>query len=195
MADTTVKAAIDCVLANHLDEGTLDYITSLLEENPWDDDAKEAVEALILGGVEDELVDPNDVCRSFFDLLDLGKEVEGGNNGTKDNQEELAEDLQDAPLRKLGQAVTIRANDIQNFAMGLSAELDPMDVGSEKESQIAAFYANMIDGSLNEAAISERDRRKARQKEIRIKMEEEERQRAIQEAMTMLEESQVGKTI
>ena len=50
-------------------------------------------------------------------------------------------------------------------------------------------------GSLNEDAISERDRRKVRQKELRIKMEEEERQRAIQEAMAMLEEPEVGKTV
>ena len=184
----SVRGAVDCALGSHLDEDTLEYITSLLGENPRDDDAREAVEALILGGVEDEQFDPNDICKALFDLLDLG-----GDHGTT---EDTKEDIEvDAPLRKLGQAVTMKAHDIQSYAMGLSAELDPVSLGDEKESQIAAFYANMIDGKLNEDAVSERDRRKARQKELRIKMEEEERQRAIQEAMAMLEEPEVGKTV
>ena len=184
----SVTGAVACALAPHLDEDTLEYITSLLGENPRDDDAREAVEALILGGVEDEQFDPNEICRAFFELLDLGE----CDNPRDDTPEEVDED---APLRKLGQAVTMKAHDIQSYAMGLRAELDPVAVGDEKESQIAAFYANMIDGTLNEDAISERDRRKARQKELRIKMEEEERQRAIQEAMAMLEEPEVGKTV
>lgn len=184
----SVRGAVDCALASHLDEDTLEYITSLLGEDPHDDDAREAVEALILGGVEDEQFDPNDICKAFFELLDLG-----GDDATK---EDTKDDLEiDAPLRKLGQAVTMKAHDIQSYAMGLSAELDPVALGDDKESQIAAFYANMIDGKLNEDAVSERDRRKARQKEIRIKMEEEERQRAIKEAMAMLEEPEVGKTV
>lgn len=184
----SVKGAVDCALASHLDEDTLEYITSLLGDNPRDDDAREAVEALILGGVEDEQFDPNDICRAFFELLDLGGDADTKNETTEQVDE-------DTPLRKLGQAVTMKAHDIQSYAMGLSAELDPVAVGDEKESQIAAFYANMIDGRLNEEAISERDRRKVRQKELRIKMEEEERQRAIQEAMAMLEEPEVGKTV
>ena len=184
----SVRGAVDCALGSHLDEDTLEYITSLLGENPRDDDAREAVEALILGGVEDEQFDPNDICKALFDLLDLG----GDHGTTEDTQEDIEVD---APLRKLGQAVTMKEHDIQSYAMGLSAELDPVSLGDEKESQIAAFYANMIDGKLNEDAVSERDRRKARQKELRIKMEEEERQRAIQEAMAMLEEPEVGKTV
>jgi ATP-binding cassette subfamily F protein 3 len=59
-------------------------------------------------------------------------------------------------------------------------------------SQIEAFYANMIDPSASEAALSERDRRKARQKELRIQMEEEERQRAIKEAMDMFSDGGAG---
>lgn len=181
-----IQGAVSSALAPHLDEDTLEYIGSLLADNPRDEDAREAVEALILGSVEADQFDASDICKAFFELLDLG-----GDSVDKAANEQLDEDI---PLRKLGQAVTMKEHDIQSYAMGLSAELDPV-VGDEKESQIAAFYANMIDGTLNEDAKSERDRRKARQKELRIKMEEEERQRAIQEAMAMLAEPEVGKTV
>ena len=192
MSNSNVQCAVDSALQPHLDEDTLEYISSLLSDDPRDEDAREAAEALILGGVEDEQsqFDPNDICKAFFELLDLSL-------GSDDEEEEQhkEEDINDddVPLRMLGQAVTMKEHDIQSFAMGLSAEGD--DGADQKESQIAVFYANMIDGSLNEDALSERDRRKVRQKEFRIKMEEEERQRAIAEAMAMLEEPKVGNSV
>lgn len=48
----------------------------------------------------------------------------------------------------------------------------------------------MIDVSDHPRAKSERDRRKARQKEMRERMEREERKRAIEDAMRMMEEEE-----
>lgn len=173
-----------------IDDDTLEYVASLLEEDHADEDAREAVSALITSAVEGDVCqqqqqqrfDPNDICRAFFALLDLG-----------DSEHEQVDDKVDAPerpqLRKLDHAVTLKAQDVTTYASGLSADSHlavDLDPTSNKESQIANFYANMIDISSVEA-LSERDRRKARQKDLREQMEEEERQRAIQEAMAMFE--------
>lgn len=175
-----VTAALESALppsAQHVDEDTYEYITSVLSEDPFDEDTREAVREMIMAATEDnDQVDGVDVCQSLFDLLDLGRE--GVNNEAPKDAE--------PQLRKLGEAVTMKANDVQTFASGLRAKTES---GVElEESQIAAFYANMIDPSASESAISERDRRKARQKEMRIQMEEEERQRAIKEAMDMFQD-------
>lgn len=178
MAD--VQGALDSALKPHVDEDTYEYISSLLDEDPYDEDAREAVSALIIGSMEDDQEDAEQVCLALFSLLDLGKDDDnaaknGGDNDGKPN------------LRKLDQAVTMKENDIQTFASGLRAESKTDEPDEEsKETQIAAFYANMIEVG-NAAAQSERVRRKARQKEIRLKMEAEERQRAITQAMAMLE--------
>jgi ABC-type dipeptide/oligopeptide/nickel transport system ATPase subunit len=173
-----------------IDDDTLEYVASLLEEDHADEDAREAVSALIASAVagdvgqqqQQQRFDPNDICRAFFALLDLG-----------DSEHEQVDDKDDAPerpqLRKLDHAVTLKAQDVTTYASGLSADSHlavDLDPTSNKESQIANFYANMIDISSVEA-LSERDRRKARQKDLREQMEEEERQRAIQEAMAMFE--------
>jgi len=90
--------------------------------------------------------------------------------------------------RKLDNAVTLKEHDIETFASGLVADKtgDSLDATSD----IQAFYANMIDVSNNPAAKSERARRKARQKELREKMEVEERERALADAMKILEEEE-----
>jgi ABC-type dipeptide/oligopeptide/nickel transport system ATPase subunit len=182
---TGVACAVESTLAPYLDHDTCEYITSLLVDDPSDKEARETVVTLIESGVEESHIDPKSIYMSFFQLLDLGYEEKMQNSSSEI-----------IPLRKLMQAVTIKSLDIQNYAMGISAELD---LGSrednQKESQIAAFYANMIDGNLNLEAVSEKKRRKERQKELRIKLEEEERERAIQEAMSILREPEIGKTV
>ena len=171
------SGALESALLPYLDQDTFDYISSLLEDDPNDEDAREAVAALIHSATEDEQVDGLQICQNLFELLDLGT------NDTANKEED------DSSLRKLDQAMTIKAYDIETFASGLRAAdgRSPEDDDDKKETSIASFYANMIDISSNEAAQSERIRRKARQKEIRERLEDEERQRAIQEAMAMME--------
>ena len=171
-----MEGAVQSALEPHgIDEDTREYIVSLLEEDPNDEDAREAVEALIQGALdENEGVDSAAVVASFFELLSLGG----------DAQKEKKEEEAVPALRKLDQSVTMKQKDIQTFASGLEANADPADPTKAKTS-IKQFYANMIDCN-DAAAISERERRKARQKEMRLKLEQEERQRAIQEAMDML---------
>jgi ATP-binding cassette subfamily F protein 3 len=178
------SGALESALLPYLDEDTYEYISSLLEDDPFDDDAREAVAALIHSATEDEQVDGLQICQNLFELLDMGKNgdddgEDGGNNTNNDT-------TGSSSLRKLDQAMTIKAYDIETFASGLRASQDPA-ADDKQETEIASFYANMIDISSNEAAQSERLRRKARQKEIRERLEEEERQRAIQEAMAQFE--------
>ena len=181
-----VTAALESAIPpseDHIDEGTYEYISSALSEDPFDEDTREAVRELILSATEDnDQVDGVALCQSLFELLDLGKEGTGGGSG-QGAKGETAE----PGLRRLGESVTMKKQDVQTFASGLRAKTDS---GVElEESAIASFYANMIDPNASEAAISERDRRKARQKEMRIQMEEEERQRAIKEAMDMFQDN------
>jgi ATPase subunit of ABC transporter with duplicated ATPase domains len=188
--EKAVRAALESALPSSeqlIDEDTSEYIASALSEDPFDDDTREAVRELILSATEDnEQLDGVALCQSLFELLDLGKR-----SGHDDDDAVAKNNLEPQnELRKLDEAVTMKTQDIQTFASGLRANTDDgIEIG---ESKIAAFYANMIDPHASEAAISERDRRKARQKEMRIKMEEEERQRAIEEAMDMLQENSTG---
>ena len=85
--------------------------------------------------------------------------------------------------------ITLKSHDIQTFASGLVAEVDTTG-DPDATSDIQSFYANMIDVSNNPTAKSERERRKARQKEMREKLEEEERLRAIEDAMKIMEEEE-----
>ncbi len=105
-------------------------------------------------------------------------------SNTNKNESKNEENESFAPL-KLTNKITLKDHDIQSFASGLSAE-PAADHEDGAVSSIASFYANMIDISENEAAISERKRRKERQKAMREQMEEEERQRALQEAMDIM---------
>jgi len=91
--------------------------------------------------------------------------------------------------RKLDNTVTLKEHDIETFASGLVADKGTGD-SLDATSDIQTFYANMIDVSNNPAAKSERARRKARQKELREKMEAEERERALADAMKIMEEEE-----
>lgn len=183
--ESNISAALASALPlseEYVDEDTYDYIQSALSGDPFDEDTREAVRQIILSSTEDnDQVDGVEICQSLFELLDLGR-----SDAVGDQDLTLQGPSQGDSLRKLGQAVTMKEQDVQTFASGLRAKTD--DGIELEESQIAAFYANMIDPSASKAAISERDRRKARQKELRIRMEEEERQRAIQEAMDMFQD-------
>jgi ABC-type dipeptide/oligopeptide/nickel transport system ATPase subunit len=177
--DELLSSAIAASLSPFLDEDICEYIQSTLAEDPEDEDARENVEELLRGSIDDG-TDPETVIADFFEKLKLS--TGGNDSGDSGNKEKKNDEIE--PLQKLTKAVTIKEHDIKTFASGLSAE--PMnDHEDEQISSIAAFYANMIDISNNEAVTSERHRRKERQKAIRLEMEEAERKRAIQEAMDL----------
>jgi ATPase subunit of ABC transporter with duplicated ATPase domains len=174
-----IQAAVSSALEPHLDSDACEYITSLLSEDANDEDSREAVGALIAGSVLDDQFDPEEITAAFFALLDISNVA---------SEQEYAEE---PALRKLDQAVTMKEHDVTTYASGLTSGVDSHGntIDTEKQSDIASFYANMIDISSNEAAMSERARRKQRQKELRERMDAEERLRAIDEAMAMLEDT------
>ena len=158
------------------------YLYYRLSQNPDDDDAKEAVEELVRGSIDSDTIDVENVITTFFRQLNIDK---GSNLNDDDNNNNQMNDNDDITPLKLTNKIILKDKDIQSFASGLSSE--PMiDHEDGTLSSMASFYANMIDISENEAAISERKRRKERQKAIREQMEEEERQRALKEAMDIL---------
>ena len=210
MASASLSQAVESTLAAHLDEDATEYVTSLLSDDPSDEDAREAVMALVSGSIDDDEADPAEICAALFQLLDFGSVGGPGDDGNADNNAagggsglpktpaptRSSSTMSDTAggageLRKLTESVTLREKDVTTFASGLSAAVDTVG-GMEQQSQIAAFYANMIDPSENPAAMSERARRKARQKALREAAEEEERRRAIEDAMKMLEDDEGG---
>ncbi len=168
-------------LAGHLDEDSTEYMLSILLDDPTDEDAREAVTSII-----SSVVDEEGVCEDFFAALDAAMGNTKSQAGTNDtnNENELP--------RLLDNAITLKSQDVTSFASGLVADKDSTmdDPTSNNSSDIQSFYANMIDVSNIPQARSERDRRKARQKEIRERMEEEERKRAIDDAMRMMAEEE-----
>lgn len=171
-------------LAGHLDEDSSEYMLSILLDDPSDEDAREAVTSIIASVVDEEN------ASQFFAALDAcsntPNQAATGNNNNNNNDN----DENELP-RLLDNAITLKSQDIQSFASGLVADKDSstMDDPNTGASDIQKFYANMIDVS-NVQGRSERDRRKARQKEIRERMEEEENKRAIEDAMRMMAEEE-----
>ena len=49
-----VDGALSSALQGHVDEDTYEYISSLLQDDPFDDDAREAVTQMVVSAVEDE---------------------------------------------------------------------------------------------------------------------------------------------
>ena len=202
-----LSSAVESTLAPHLDEDAAEYVTSLLEDDPTDEDARDAVIALVSGSVDDDEASPDEICAQFFRLLDFGSVGGPGDDDgnirtmpptpapSRSTSTATSNAECGAPvLRKLTESVTLKDKDVTTFASGLSAAPDTV---SELEaaaagSRISEFYANMIDASDNPAAMSERARRKARQKALREAAEEEDRRRAIEEAMAMLEDEGGG---
>jgi ATP-binding cassette subfamily F protein 3 len=173
--DELLSSAIKATLAPFLDEDICEYIQSTLAEDPNDEDARENVEELLRGSIDDE-TDPESVISEFFEKLNIAN---GGNEDGATSAAKKKEEVE--PLQKLNKAVTMKEHDIQTFASGLSAEPMGGDHEDESISAIASFYANMIDITTEEVT-SERKRRKDRQKATRLGMEDAERKRAIQEA-------------
>eukprot|EP00986_Skeletonema_menzelii_P021516 scaffold34803_cov166-Skeletonema_menzelii.AAC.2 len=172
-------------LSGHLDDDSTEYMLSILLDDPTDEDAREAVASII-----SSVVDQERVCDEFFAALDAAMGDTDCNNTV--NQAGTTNDTnnENELPRLLDNAITLKSQDITSFASGLVADKDStMDDPNNTSSDIQAFYANMIDIS-NVQAKSERDRRKARQKEIRERMEEEERKRAIDDAMRMMAEEE-----
>lgn len=169
-----LESAIQATLTPFLDEDMCEYIQSTLADDPHDEDAIDNVKELLRGSIEGD-ADPEEVIVKFLGHLKLA------------DQEESKKPDVDEPLKKLDKTVTMKEYDVETFANGLSSE--PMnDHEDEAISSIQDFYANMIDVSNVEAAVSERKRRKERQRAIREEMEEAERKRAIQEAMDVMNE-------
>ena len=176
-----------------LDDDTIGYVSGVLSEDPFDDDARSAVREFLVEALDDCGVDSVGVCDSLFALLDLNKTGAGAGGASPSATDGDA----GGPVRKLRQAITLKEHDVETFASGLRAQdNEGGDFGEDDAgpSKIASFYANMIDPHQNEAILSERNRRRQRQKELRIKMEEEERQRAIDEAMGMFQDDGAGDT-
>jgi ATPase subunit of ABC transporter with duplicated ATPase domains len=186
-----------------IDEDTLEYITGMLSADPFDEDTRDAVREILVEALSQEgNVDGVEVCESLFALLDISQSDSNNSNSNEMDNDNTNNDSNTPMLRKLSQTVTMKEQDEVTFASGLrvkdndngesfSQQQDERGGGGAGTSKIASFFANMIDVSDTEA-MSERDRRKARQKEIRIKMEEEERQRAIDEAMNMFVDMKDG---
>ena len=102
-----IQAAVSSALEPHLDSDACEYITSLLSEDANDEDAREAVGALIAGSVEDDQFDPEEITAAFFALLDIS------------NADGEQEDAEEPTLRKLDQAVTMKEHDVTTYASGL----------------------------------------------------------------------------
>mmetsp|Transcript_9988 Transcript_9988/g.14012 ORF Transcript_9988/g.14012 Transcript_9988/m.14012 type:complete len:851 (-) Transcript_9988:83-2635(-) len=181
MTAAVVSSAAEATLSPHVDEDVVEYVISLLSDDAHDTDARDAVRELINGSIEDDSAEV--IVQEFFGKLDDLVEGGGGISGRKDD------DDGEPTVRKLDSTVTLKDHDIQTFASGLVAESvnDDGESSSRPTESMETFYANMIDVSSHPRAVSERTRRKARQKELREKMEEEERRRAVEDTMKMLE--------
>jgi len=212
-----MEGAVQSALQPYLDEDTLEYISSLLEEDPNDEDAREAVEALIQGALEDNTNDNDSkdsaqIVASFFELLTLATSSTSTSTSTTKgtstttNTNTTTTTTTTTALRKLETTVQMKQADITTFASGLEADADlsalpsnmNMNMNDRKgggggggattsSSSKIQQFYANMIDCTNATAISERERRKARQKEERLQLEEQERQRAIQEAMEMLQ--------
>lgn len=170
-----LSSAVQATLTPFLDEDICEYIQQTLAEDPHDEDARDNVKELLRGSIDGD-ADPEIIIAEFFEKLKL------------ENEEDRKKKDEEAPLKKLEKTVTMKEYDIESYANGLTAvSMGGGDHEDEAISSIQDFYANMIDIS-NEAVMSERLRRKEKQKALRGHLEEAERKRAIQEAMDILKE-------
>ena len=208
---TTLLQDVNQSSTRILDEDTLDYVTGMLGSNPFDEDTREAVRELLVNAIvssmddvdadadEEEAMDVMGICDRLFAALDLNTSSSSNCNSDPNDPQNHHPAQASSALRKLSTTVTMKEQDVETFASGLRSKdengheqaYSPMDGTEDAEgtpgppSKIAAFYANMIDPSNNAMAMSERNRRKQRQHAIRLQLEDDERQRAIADAMTM----------
>ena len=178
MIEESLTSVVNSSLSQYLDDDACDYVSSILSDDPADEDAREAVGEFIRGSVEGDGEDEDtaeSVVVKFFRLLDItGKDPQQThqhNQPTHTNTNGGISVIESTSTpRRLENAVTLKERDVQTFASGLVADVeDERPVGSEpKVSAIASFYANMIDPLNNEAVMSERNRRKKRQREVSL---------------------------
>jgi len=159
MADarTAVAEALSELASSELvDEDAAEYIIGILEGDARDTESRDTVASILSSIVED---DDEGAVEQFFASLD----AKLGHCGVTSsmNAVSIADD-QENTLRKLDSAITLKQHDVQTFASGLVAEKDST-MEQEGQSDIQAFYANMIDVTNNPKALSERNRRKERQ--------------------------------
>ena len=146
-----------------LDEDTVEYVSGMLSEDPFDEDARSAVRELLVDALSQEDngdLDVVGVCDSLFALLDLNQDANGNatNNATSDNNDNGNGNRDSDPsMRKLSQTITMKEQDVQTFASGLRVQDNemgetygqrPITMGGDDEegpSKIASFFANMID--------------------------------------------------
>lgn len=172
--DELLSSAVQATLTPFLDEDICEYIQQTLAEDPHDEDARDNVKELLRGSIDGD-ADPEIIIAEFFEKLRL------------ENQGDRKKKDEEVPLKKLEKTVTMKEYDIETYANGLTAVSMGGDHEDEAISSIQDFYANMID-ITNEVVMSERLRRKEKQKALRGDLEEAERKRAIQEAMDILKE-------
>ena len=198
MADQTLSILTNVLastpsLSAHLDEDTSEYILSILLDNPNNEDARDAVPAFFQGHDVNEAV-----CAQFFATLDASSALnnaDGRHGGSKGMINlSIHEQAAEVPFCRLNNAITLQSWDIVTFAWGLVPDTDSLglrDGGNNTDgapSDIQSFYANMIDASDIPRATSEREKRKARQRELRERSDEEEQRRAIKDATRMMDE-------
>ena len=130
---------MESILSPHIDEDTIEYIASLIEDSENDDDLRETVYELLLGNVDDDEVL---AARLLKEILP----IEQANSKNGDTQE--SGDGSSAPMvRKLEKSLKIQDDTEESGPtdeFGLSRAL----AGGPKASasmDIQDFYANMID--------------------------------------------------
>lgn len=180
-------SSVEDILSPHLDEDTIEYISALLNDEDQDEeDTKEAVEALISGTVEDE-----EVAEQI--MQDLWREHTAGaschSNGASSSQQ--SESVVEETTRRLDKVVLLKDKDETTYASGLRAASEVDREGNlvhrtdeSEESGISHFYANMI-GIPDKAVLSEKNRRKEKQRELRKKKDAEDLQTAIEQAIAI----------
>ena len=168
------------VLAPHIDdEDIIEYIASLLEDNPeCDEDLRETVLSLISGAVDDD----EELAEKLLCSI-----LPSGSND--DVVTSVSEDVYGTgvTVKKLEKSLCIQDQiDIDGEEavdeFGLSKRLGGKI--SQEGADIQDFYANMID-IRTEEIVSQRAKRKEAQRKLREKQEEEDRLRAIRDVMEM----------
>ena len=170
-------------LSPHLDDDTIDYISSLLEDNPeCDEDLREMILGLISGSVDDEELAEQ--------LLQSILPSSGSNENSMIQEEKSSSGGAGIDIghtvKKLEKSMCIQdtlQSEERVDEFGLSLSLGG-NVGKAGGSDIQEFYANMID-IRTEEVISQKAKRKEAQQKLREKQEEEDRLRAIRDVMEM----------
>ena len=167
-------------LSSHLDNDTIEYISSLLEDNPeCDDDVREMIFCLISGSVDDEGL-AEELMQSII--------PSSTSNDDQVQMDKINDDV-GVTLKKLDKMMCIQdALDVNGTEervdeFGLTSSMGG-NVDKNSGTDIQDFYANMIDIRTEEVT-SQRAKRKEAQRKLREQQEEEDRLRAIRDVVEM----------